>query len=93
MSSLDLNAIDRFDPEAAGIIAREDDRQRRKLIFIASESFCPPAVKQALTSTLGNIYAEGWPHILPGKRAAKRTASAMPYGNRLRNKGGTGNVF
>ncbi|HOX45379.1 MAG TPA: glycine cleavage system aminomethyltransferase GcvT [Myxococcota bacterium] len=50
-----------LDPVVADIIRREAERQRRKIILIASESICPPAVREALSCEFGNIYAEGYP--------------------------------
>ncbi len=50
-----------MDPVVADIIRREAERQRRKIILIASESVCPPAVREALACEFGNIYAEGYP--------------------------------
>ena len=43
------------------IIDREDARQASTIILIASESEAPEAVAEALSSTFGNIYAEGYP--------------------------------
>lgn len=39
----------------------EAERQYRKLILIPSESSAPLAVREALSSAFGNIYAEGYP--------------------------------
>ncbi len=39
----------------------EQARQNNKLIMIASESQCPRPVREALTSTFTNLYAEGYP--------------------------------
>lgn len=52
------------DPEVAGIIERERERQRTCLQLIASENFASPAVLAATGSVLTNKYAEGY----PGKR-------------------------
>jgi glycine hydroxymethyltransferase len=52
------------DPEIAGAIARESDRQKSGLELIASENFVSPAVRQAQGSVLTHKYAEGY----PGKR-------------------------
>ncbi|OHB77331.1 MAG: hypothetical protein A2Z34_10945, partial [Planctomycetes bacterium RBG_16_59_8] len=49
------------DPAVRDIIGFEDDRQRRKIIMIASESLCPKAVREALDSPFTNLYAEGYP--------------------------------
>ena len=52
------------DPEIAGLIAEETERQNDGLELIASENFVSPAVLEAMGSPLTNKYAEG----LPGKR-------------------------
>ncbi|HZO08584.1 MAG TPA: hypothetical protein VFC77_04340, partial [Myxococcota bacterium] len=53
--------LDLVDPRIAGLIAAETERQRLKLIFIASESYCPSAVREAVGSPFSNLYAEGYP--------------------------------
>jgi len=55
------STLDLVDPRIAGLIAAETERQRQKLIFIASESLCPQAVRDAVASPLSNLYAEGYP--------------------------------
>lgn len=50
-----------FDPDIAGILDLELDRQRSTLEMIASENFVPRAVLQAQGSVLTNKYAEGYP--------------------------------
>ena len=52
------------DPEVAGWMDREIQRQNDGLELIASENFVSPAVMEAMGSPLTNKYAEG----LPGKR-------------------------
>src|SRR6202522_4817107 len=52
------------DPEVAGLISRELERQQTTLQLIASENFTSPAVLAASGSVLTNKYAEGY----PGKR-------------------------
>ena len=59
-----LRPLAEVDPEIAGAIDREVDRQARTLELIASENFVSEAVLQALGSVMTNKYAEG----LPGKR-------------------------
>lgn len=49
------------DPEVAGIIRRELDRQNSGLQLIASENFVSRAVMDATGSVLTNKYAEGYP--------------------------------
>jgi glycine hydroxymethyltransferase len=56
--------LDRTDPEVAGIIARELERQNTTVQLIASENFTSPAVLEAQGSVLTNKYSEGY----PGKR-------------------------
>jgi glycine hydroxymethyltransferase len=57
----DFGALEREDPEIAGIVLGELERQRGGLQLIASENFTSPAVLAALGSTLTNKYAEGYP--------------------------------
>jgi glycine hydroxymethyltransferase len=52
------------DPEVAGLIHQELDRQQTTLQLIASENFTSPAVLAATGSVLTNKYSEGY----PGKR-------------------------
>ena len=54
----DLRSVD---PDVAGLIGYEAERQARKLIMIPSESQAPAAVRAALGSVFQNIYAEGYP--------------------------------
>ncbi|MET8937178.1 serine hydroxymethyltransferase [Streptomyces rubiginosohelvolus] len=49
------------DPEIAGILLAERDRQAGTLQLIAAENFTSPAVLAALGSPLANKYAEGYP--------------------------------
>lgn len=56
--------IKKFDPELAGAIAREDQRQQDHVELIASENYVSCAVMEAQGSQLTNKYAEGY----PGKR-------------------------
>ena len=58
--SLDVS-LELGDPRIAALIAAETDRQRQKLVFIASESLCPKSVREAVGSPLSNLYAEGYP--------------------------------
>ena len=50
-----------FDPEAATILAAEEDRQRHTLMMIPSENYCSPTVTAAQATVFGNKYAEGMP--------------------------------
>lgn len=56
--------IEKFDPELAGAIALEDQRQQDHVELIASENYVSCAVMEAQGSQLTNKYAEGY----PGKR-------------------------
>jgi glycine hydroxymethyltransferase len=60
----DFSALQSQDPDIAGLLLSELDRQRKNLQLIASENFTSTAVLAALGSTLSNKYAEGY----PGKR-------------------------
>jgi glycine hydroxymethyltransferase len=57
----DFDALQKADPEIAGVVLDELDRLRGGLQLIASENFTSPAVLAALGSTLSNKYAEGYP--------------------------------
>jgi glycine hydroxymethyltransferase len=57
----DFQALEKLDPEIAGVVLDELDRLRGGLQLIASENFTSPAVLAALGSTLSNKYAEGYP--------------------------------
>ncbi|MDT0259788.1 serine hydroxymethyltransferase [Jatrophihabitans lederbergiae] len=57
----DFDALQKVDPEIAGVVLDELDRLRGGLQLIASENFTSPAVLAALGSTLSNKYAEGYP--------------------------------
>jgi len=57
----DFGALRRQDPELAGVLLAELDRQSTTLQLIAGENFTSPAVLAALGSPLANKYAEGYP--------------------------------
>jgi glycine hydroxymethyltransferase len=59
-----LDALQATDPEVYAAIDAEEERQRNKLLLIASENFASPAVLAAQGSLMTNKYAEGY----PGKR-------------------------
>ncbi len=50
-----------LDPALDELTRLETERQNRKLILIPSESTAPLAVREALSSSFQNIYAEGYP--------------------------------
>ena len=49
------------DPDIAGLIAKEGDRQASTLELIASENHVSPAVMHTMGTCLTNKYAEGYP--------------------------------
>jgi glycine hydroxymethyltransferase len=53
--------LDQLDPEIAGLLGRELERQRSQIELIASENFTWPAIMEAIGSTPTNKYAEGYP--------------------------------
>ena len=59
-----LDDIKNVDPEVAGAITDEFNRQNSHIELIASENWVSPAVMSAMGSVLTNKYAEGY----PGKR-------------------------
>ncbi len=59
-----MSTLNTYDPFIALIIAQEDSRQKEGITLIASENRAHPAVLEALSSSLINKYAEGY----PGKR-------------------------
>ncbi|MCH5163359.1 MAG: serine hydroxymethyltransferase [Clostridiales bacterium] len=61
---MELDVIEKIDPEVAASMRRELNRQRSKIELIASENFVSEAVLAAAGSHLTNKYAEGY----PGKR-------------------------
>ena len=58
LTSIGLNEVD---PEIAGLLTRELERERGQLELIASENFTWPAVFEAVGSVPTNKYAEGYP--------------------------------
>ena len=56
-----LEDIALVDPEVAGLIRKEIDRQNSHIELIASENWTSKAVMSALGSVLTNKYAEGYP--------------------------------
>src|SRR6201995_5192900 len=53
--------LDEIDPEIAGLLGDELERQRGQIELIASENFTWPAVLEAVGSGATNKYAEGYP--------------------------------
>lgn len=63
-SSTNIKSLQQVDPELAGWLLKETDRQKFGLEMIASENYASRAVMEAQGSILTNKYAEGY----PGKR-------------------------
>ncbi len=59
-----MGVLDRWDPEVAAIVHREEERHRLGLELIASENYASAGVLAALGTVLATKYAEGY----PGKR-------------------------
>src|SRR4051812_39374574 len=64
LDQLRADALAEVDPEIAGLLGEELERQRNQIELIASENFTWPAVLEAVGSVPTNKYAEGY----PGKR-------------------------
>jgi glycine hydroxymethyltransferase len=58
---MNMNFVQKNDPEVWSTIADEIHRQADGLEMIASENYTSPAVMQAVGSVLTNKYAEGYP--------------------------------
>ncbi|MDE6029572.1 MAG: serine hydroxymethyltransferase [Clostridiales bacterium] len=58
---MELELIEKVDPEVAASMKKELNRQRNKIELIASENFVSRAVLAAAGSHLTNKYAEGYP--------------------------------
>ena len=57
-----MASLEKVDPQLAGLVEQEYQRQSRNLELIASENFVSAAVMEAAGSCLTNKYAEGYPH-------------------------------
>ena len=58
---LKMSALEQIDPDIAGAVSDEYDRQKNTLELIASENIVSPAVMAAQASVMTNKYAEGYP--------------------------------
>ena len=72
------STLEETDQFISQLIEQEDRRQQEKLIMIASESICPQAIIQALSSSLCNIYAEGYPSRFTADPELTRGDGVMP---------------
>lgn len=50
-----------LDPDLDELLKREDQRQNETIILIPSESMAPDVVRETMSNSFGNIYAEGYP--------------------------------
>lgn len=71
-----------LDPDIYSLVEIEAERQFRRLIMIPSESTAPLAVRQVLSSSFTNIYAEGYPR--PNTRTMSQS-KIMDYDYQLGN--------
>ncbi|MEW6088003.1 MAG: serine hydroxymethyltransferase [bacterium] len=56
-----MSILRKFDPEIYNAMKKEIEREKSKLILIASENYVSPAVLEAQCSVMTNKYAEGYP--------------------------------
>jgi glycine hydroxymethyltransferase len=57
-----MNYLPQTDPQVEAIIKGEEKRQAETLMMIPSENYASKAVEQAVGSSFGNKYSEGYPH-------------------------------
>ncbi len=55
------DSLKKTDPEIYGIVMKETEKQQNTLGMIASENYASMAVLEAMSTTLQNKYAEGYP--------------------------------
>jgi glycine hydroxymethyltransferase len=58
---ISMDPLESVDPEIAGLIRKDLERQNSHIHLIASENFASPAVMAASGSVFTNKYAEGYP--------------------------------
>jgi glycine hydroxymethyltransferase len=61
LNELRTGTLTDVDPDVAGLLGRELDRQRGQIELIASENFTWPSILEAVGSVPTNKYAEGYP--------------------------------
>ena len=59
--SMNMEALKKFDPEIYEAIVKEIERERNKIVLIASENYASREVLEAQGSVFTNKYAEGYP--------------------------------
>lgn len=57
-----MKFLPKTDPDIAALIKSESKRQSETLMMIASENYASKAVEEAVSSSFGNKYAEGYAH-------------------------------
>ncbi|MCJ7696558.1 MAG: glycine cleavage system aminomethyltransferase GcvT [Anaerolineaceae bacterium] len=72
--------LENLDPQVFSLTEYESERQARRLIMIPSESTAPKAIRQALSSSFTNIYAEGYPRRETRKMSEDQI---LDYGKQL----------
>ncbi len=85
----ELSSLKETDAFVYRIIQRESERQRRKIILIASESICPAPVREALACEFSSIYAEGYPSprtLLEKPSALKSMSHQLAHYRRYSNR-------
>ncbi|MDQ7035789.1 MAG: serine hydroxymethyltransferase [Anaerolineae bacterium] len=73
-------SLDELDPDIAELVRHETARQARTIIMIPSESTIPEAVREGVSSSFSNIYAEGYP-LDSWRKLGER--DLLDYGTRL----------
>jgi glycine hydroxymethyltransferase len=58
---ISMDPLEQVDPQIAGLIRKDLERQNTHIHLIASENFASPAVMAATGSVFTNKYAEGYP--------------------------------
>src|SRR4030065_1843364 len=59
--SMNMEALKKLDPEIYEALIKEIERERNKIVLIASENYAGRAVLEAMGSVFTNKYAEGYP--------------------------------
>lgn len=59
--SMNMEALKKFDPEIYEAIVKEIERERNRIVLIASENYASREVLEAQGSVFTNKYAEGYP--------------------------------
>lgn len=59
--SMNMQALKKFDPEIYEAIVKEIEREKNKIVLIASENYASREVLEAQGSIFTNKYAEGYP--------------------------------